>query len=99
MDTFANKVAVVTGAASGIGLCLVERFATEGMRVVLADVDPALPQLQRRLLAAGVDAVAGRTDVADPQQVDALANIAVDRFGAVHIVCNNAGTGGPPVQR
>jgi NAD(P)-dependent dehydrogenase (short-subunit alcohol dehydrogenase family) len=37
--------------------------------------------------------------VADPQQVDALANIAVDRFGAVHIVCNNAGTGGPPVQR
>jgi NAD(P)-dependent dehydrogenase (short-subunit alcohol dehydrogenase family) len=95
MDEFTGKVAVVTGAASGIGLALAERFAAEGMKVVLADIDPELPALESRLREQGTDAVAMRTDVSDSGQVDALAARAVEAFGTVHVVCNNAGTGGP----
>jgi NAD(P)-dependent dehydrogenase (short-subunit alcohol dehydrogenase family) len=95
MDEFTGKVAVVTGAASGIGLGLVERFAAEGMKVVLADIDPDLDALEARLKGEGVEALAVRTDVSDPAQVDALAAKTVEAFGTAHVVCNNAGTGGP----
>ena len=94
MDDFEGKVAVVTGAASGIGRALATRFAREGMHVVLADVDGAA--LDEASGAVGAEPGAGDvagvvTDVRDPAAVDALADAAYGRFGAVHVLCNNAG--------
>ena len=94
MELEAGKVAVVTGAASGIGLALAERFARGGLRVVLADVEaPALASAADRIKALGVEALAVHTDVSDSAAVEALAGAAVERFGSVHVVCNNAGVG------
>jgi NAD(P)-dependent dehydrogenase (short-subunit alcohol dehydrogenase family) len=82
----------VTGGASGIGLAMVERFATEGMQVVVADVRPdPLDQVVGALRAAGHRAVGVPTDVSRLGDVQALADAALDEFGAVHVVCNNAG--------
>jgi NAD(P)-dependent dehydrogenase (short-subunit alcohol dehydrogenase family) len=87
-----GKVAVVTGAASGIGLALAKRLGTEGMRLVLADVEPAaLAGAKAALEGAGVDCVAVPTDVTRADAVAALAERTLDVFGAVHVVCNNAG--------
>lgn len=95
MRDLRGRVAVVTGAASGIGLGLATRFAAEGMRVVLADVDEAgLERARAGLVKDGAEALAVLCDVSSPEQVDALARQAVDRFGAVHVVCNNAGVAG-----
>src|SRR5688572_26226824 len=96
MDDFEGKVAVVTGAASGIGRALVDRFAREGMRVVLADVErDALDAAVKALTDEfGADAVlAVPTDVRDDRAVDALAAATFERFGTAHVVCNNAGVG------
>lgn len=94
MKQLSGKVAVVTGAASGIGRALAERFAAEGMKVVLADVEhAALRQTERDLKAAGAAVAARRTDVSRGADVEALAKFAVDAFGAVHVLCNNAGVG------
>ena len=94
MKQLSGKVAVVTGAASGIGRALAERFAAEGMKVVLADVEEgALRQTERDLKAAGAAVAARRTDVSCGEDVEALAKFAVDAFGAVHVLCNNAGVG------
>jgi len=91
-----GRVAVVTGAASGIGLGLCERFAAEGMRVVMADVEePALREAAVRLSAQGSEILAVTTDVARAEDVEALRDKAVQAFGAVHVLCNNAGVGGP----
>jgi NAD(P)-dependent dehydrogenase (short-subunit alcohol dehydrogenase family) len=92
MQDFKGKVAVVTGAASGIGRALTARFAAEGMRVVLADVeqDP-LDAASRDLAASGAEVLAVRTDVSNHEEIDALAQKTIDRFGAVHVLCNNAG--------
>ena len=91
-----GKVAVVTGAASGIGLGLSERFAAEGMHVVMADVEePALSKAASALADKGASVLTVPTDVADRAAVDALRDSAVAAFGAVHVVCNNAGVGGP----
>jgi NAD(P)-dependent dehydrogenase (short-subunit alcohol dehydrogenase family) len=92
----AGRVAVVTGAASGIGLGLAERFAAEGMRVVMADVEePALSKAAERIAADGVPVLPVVTDVADRAAVGALRDAALSAYGAVHVVCNNAGVGGP----
>jgi len=92
MKLEAGKVAVVTGAASGIGLALAERFARDGLDIVLADVDQgALASAADSITALGVQTLAVHTDVSDNQAVQALASSAVERFGAVHVVCNNAG--------
>jgi NAD(P)-dependent dehydrogenase (short-subunit alcohol dehydrogenase family) len=89
-------VAVVTGAASGIGLALCERFAAEGMSVVLADVEePALSDAAAKLAAGGASVRAVRTDVSSAGQVEALRDEVVRAFGAVHVLSNNAGVGGP----
>jgi NAD(P)-dependent dehydrogenase (short-subunit alcohol dehydrogenase family) len=87
-----DKVAVVTGAASGIGLAVAELLAAEGARLVLADIDgQALDEQCARLSAEGHDTYGVPTDVRDPAEVEALADAAVERFGALHIAMNNAG--------
>ncbi|CAM4177670.1 3-alpha-(or 20-beta)-hydroxysteroid dehydrogenase [Mycobacterium basiliense] len=87
-----GKVAVVTGGASGIGRATVQRFVAEGARVVLADTDTD----RGAELAAtlGPEACFRRTDVADPQQIAALVASAVERFGGLHVMVNNAGVSG-----
>jgi NAD(P)-dependent dehydrogenase (short-subunit alcohol dehydrogenase family) len=96
MKEFKGKVAVVTGAASGIGRAMAERFAAEGMKVVLADVEAGvLAQTEAEMKAAGATVLAVRTDVSRASDVEALAGRTIDAFGAVHILCNNAGV--PPV--
>lgn len=88
----AGKVAVVTGGASGIGFALAERFGTEGMRLVIADIEQsALDAAGDRLRAAGRDVVTMRCDVSVEADVDALADATYDAYGACHVVCNNAG--------
>ncbi len=94
MDELTGKVAVVTGAASGIGLAMARRFAAEGMRLVLADIEQAALDEAVASFEPGVEVLARVTDVADPGEVDALRDDAVDAFGTVHLVCNNAGVGG-----
>ena len=89
-----GKVAVVTGAAGGIGLGMVRAFAGAGMRVVLADIDgerlaPAVDELH----TAGREAVAVPTDVTRLESVRALGDAAMDTFGRVDVLCNNAGVG------
>ena len=92
MELTAGKVAVVTGAASGIGRAIAERFAGAGLNIVLADVEEtALAAAEQTVAGLGVKTLAVRTDVSDEASVQALAAAAVDRFGAVHVVCNNAG--------
>jgi NAD(P)-dependent dehydrogenase (short-subunit alcohol dehydrogenase family) len=89
-----NKTAVITGAASGIGLGMATSFATAGMRVVLADIDEAgLDAAVAGLTANGHAAIGVRTDVGQEEQIQALADAAVAEFGAVHVVANNAGIG------
>jgi NAD(P)-dependent dehydrogenase (short-subunit alcohol dehydrogenase family) len=92
VELTAGKVAVVTGAASGIGLALAGRFARAGLNVVLADVEQAaLETAEQKIADLGVQTLAVPTDVSDEAAVNTLAAMAVDRFGAVHVVCNNAG--------
>ncbi len=92
MEDVKDRVAVVTGAASGIGLATAHRFADEGMRLVLADIESeALASAEAAIKAKGGDVLAVRTDVASPAAVDALADAAFSTFGNVHVVFNNAG--------
>ncbi|MEE9284693.1 MAG: SDR family NAD(P)-dependent oxidoreductase [Dehalococcoidia bacterium] len=94
MKDLKGKVAVITGAASGIGRALAQRSAGEGMKVVLADVEEeALATAERELKAGGATALAVRTDVSRAEDVEALAQKAFDAFGGVHLLCNNAGVG------
>ena len=92
MERLTGRVAVVTGGASGIGRALAETFGREGMKVVLADVEAdALAATARALEESGVAVLAVETDVTEPASVDRLAQRTLDRFGGVHVVCNNAG--------
>jgi len=95
MDDLRGKAAVITGAASGIGFGLAERLAAEGMGVVMADVEGgALSNAAEKLRSTGADVLAVVTDVSKADQVEALAEQAETQFGAVHVVCNNAGVAG-----
>ncbi len=95
MELGPGKVAVVTGAGSGIGLALANAFASAGCSVVLADVqEDALAAAAVEVGAHGVETMTVVTDVSKADQVEALAAATVERFGAVHLVCNNAGVGG-----
>ncbi|MFF4700681.1 SDR family NAD(P)-dependent oxidoreductase [Streptomyces chattanoogensis] len=90
----AGQVAVVTGAASGIGLAMARRFAADGLRVVLGDVEEEpLRAAADGLVAEGAEVLARTVDVGVREEVAALADAAYDAFGAVHVLCNNAGVG------
>jgi NAD(P)-dependent dehydrogenase (short-subunit alcohol dehydrogenase family) len=87
-----DKVAVITGGASGIGRAMAERLAEDGVRLVLADIEePVLAETTAALEAAGARVIGVPTDVSDLGSVQSLAERALSEFGAVHIVCNNAG--------
>lgn len=95
MESLQGKVAVVTGAASGIGRGMADRFAAAGMKVVLADVEEgALAAATRAIVDTGAEAEAVTCDVSSRAAVDALAEVTVSRLGGVHVVCNNAGVAG-----
>jgi NAD(P)-dependent dehydrogenase (short-subunit alcohol dehydrogenase family) len=92
VKTFRDRVAVVTGAASGIGLALAARFAAEGMTVVMADIEAApLAAAADGLRRQGAAVLATRVDISRPDDVERLARETYEAFGAAHVLCNNAG--------
>ena len=92
MKEFKGKVAVVTGAASGMGLEFSHKFAEEGMSVVLSDIEAEpLAMAEAAIKAKGGEVLAIRTNVMTEEDVNRLADAAFKRFGNVHILCNNAG--------
>ncbi len=94
MKEFKDKVAVITGAASGIGRGLARRAAKERMKVVLADIEKdALNQTEEELRSSGTRVISVRTDVSNSEDIEKLARKTIDTFGAVNLLCNNAGVG------
>ncbi len=92
MTALAGKVAIVTGGAGGIGRGIVELFVEEGAHVVIADTDAESGDALAKHLGAAT--IFKRTDVADADQIQAVVDLAVERFGGLHVMCNNAGIGG-----
>ena len=92
MEHLSGRVAVVTGAASGIGLAMAERFAAEGMKVVMADIEEkALAAAAEHVGDKAPELLATRVDVSKPEDVERLAEETYEAFGAAHVLCNNAG--------
>jgi NAD(P)-dependent dehydrogenase (short-subunit alcohol dehydrogenase family) len=95
MAEFTGKVALVTGAASGIGRAVAIGYAREGAKVVVSDIDEKGGEETVRLVKeTGSDAAFIKTDVSDPKQVEDLVRSCVSTFGGLHLACNNAGIGG-----
>ncbi|TFG15125.1 MAG: SDR family NAD(P)-dependent oxidoreductase [Promethearchaeota archaeon] len=96
MKEFKDKVAVITGAASGIGLGIARRAAKEGMKVVLADIEKdALNHAEEELRASGTEVTSLVTDVSKSEAIEKLAQKTINVFGEVHLLCNNAGVAAP----
>ena len=96
MKEFKGKVAVITGAASGIGRALAEKCAHEGMKVVISDIDEkGLRRTERRLKRGGSDVLSILTDVSKAKEIEELAKKTIDAFGEVHLLFNNAGVAIP----
>jgi NAD(P)-dependent dehydrogenase (short-subunit alcohol dehydrogenase family) len=99
MKDLTKRVAVVTGAASGIGLAMCERFAGDQMSIVMADIEDApLAQAAEKIRAMGVEVLAKKVDVSKAAEVEALAVETFARFGSAHVLCNNAGVAGGGAQ-
>ena len=95
MQDLSGKTAVITGAASGIGRAMANRFATAGMNIVMSDIEgPRLEEAIAEVAAHGTGVIGEITDVAEETSVDALADRSFGEFGGVHVLCNNAGVGG-----
>jgi NAD(P)-dependent dehydrogenase (short-subunit alcohol dehydrogenase family) len=95
MQELVNRVAVITGAASGIGKGIAHQLAKEGVNLILADIEERpLAEMEKELRATGVRTLAVVTDVSKRESVFALADRAFERFDTVHILCNNAGVSG-----
>ena len=100
MQDFLGRTAVITGGASGIGLGMARSFAARGMQLVLADLDEELLKAaEKEFSAAGTSVVCQVCDVSKLEDVERLAEVTMDRFGAVHVVCSNAGVGIPTSAR
>ena len=100
MRNLAGRTVVVTGGASGIGLGMAQAFASRGMNLVLADLNrEQLKAVEEECQAVGVKVVTQKCDVSKLEQVEQLAELAVQRFGGVHTVCSNAGVGLPTSAR
>jgi NADP-dependent 3-hydroxy acid dehydrogenase YdfG len=94
MKQFKNKVAVITGAASGIGKAIAERCCAEGMKVVIADIEEtALKKTEEELKLKGASVLSVATDVSKREDIEMLAKKTIDTYGAVHLLFNNAGVG------
>lgn len=99
MKQLTGQVAVVTGAAGGIGLAMARSFAQQGMKLVLADIEAAsLQSALAELRASGTQAIAVQTDVSSEAQIKTLADAAYAEYGAVHVLCNNAGVATPALR-
>ena len=100
MQDFLGRTAVITGGASGIGLGMARSFAGRGMQLVLADLDEELLKAaEKEFSDAGTSVVCQVCDVSKLEDVERLAEVTMDRFGAVHVVCSNAGVGIPTSAR
>jgi NAD(P)-dependent dehydrogenase (short-subunit alcohol dehydrogenase family) len=94
MQDFRDRVVVITGGASGIGKALARAYMNEGAKVVISDVEaPALEATAKELASGGVDIMTAGTDVRDPAAMESLADDVFSRFGACHVLHNNAGVG------
>jgi len=94
MKEFQGKVAVITGGASGIGRSMAERFAEEGMKIVLADIEiEALHKAEAEMKADGAEVLAVQCDISKAHDVKMLAQKTVEAYDTAHILCNNAGVG------
>ncbi len=100
MQDFLGRTAVITGGASGIGLGMARSFAGRGMQLVLADMDEELLKAaEEEFSKAGASVVCQVCDVSKLEDVERLAEVTMDSFGAVHVVCSNAGVGIPTSAR
>ena len=95
MNVFEGKTAVISGGAEGIGLSIAKALAQEGMQLILADInEESLVKASTELKALGASVLTAKLDVAQPEQWQTVAEQAIDRFGSVHMLVNNAGVGG-----
>tara|TARA_B110000967_G_scaffold24824_1_gene22867 strand:+ start:207 stop:1037 length:831 start_codon:yes stop_codon:yes gene_type:complete len=100
MQDFSGRTAVITGGASGIGLGMARAFAGRGMQLVLADLDSVLlKKAEQEFSDAGVAVVTQTCDVSRLEEIERLAELTLERFGGVHVVCSNAGVGIPTSAR
>lgn len=100
MQDFSGRTAVITGGASGIGLGMARAFAGRGMQLVLADLDSVLlKKAEQEFSDAGIAVVTQTCDVSKLEEIERLAELTLERFGGVHVVCSNAGVGIPTSAR